>query len=433
MSTVRVAPQTALHGEIDIPPDKSITHRAILFGAISDRTVRVDGPLDSEDTAAALSAIEACGVTVRGHLGDHLEIDGVGIAGLRPRRRIDCANAGTLMRLFAGILVGQTYGEVTLDGDDSLRRRPMSRIATPLTAMGARIYTAPGGTPPLVISPAEKLRGHRHELTLSSGQVKSCLLLAGLSATGETWVSEPHLSRDHTERMLAACGVDVRHEGRAVGVVGPVEALSLPDLTVPGDFSSAAFHLVAGVLRADPQIRLRGVNLNPTRAGLLGVLTRMGAEVDVVEREPMGGEPFGDLIVRRSSTLTATQVTGEEVPSMVDELPLVGLLGVFADGVTSVRGAHELRTKESDRVASVCAALRAMGAQVDEHDDGFDVHGTGSLAGGVIDSVGDHRLAMLGAIAGLASDEGVSIKGFEVAAVSYPGFARDIAALGGAA
>lgn len=433
MATVRVAPAPALCGAIPIPPDKSITHRAILFGAISDRTVAVDRPLDSEDTGATLAAMEVCGVEVRGHLGDRIELDGAGLRGLYPPATIDCMNSGTLARLLTGILVGQSCEVTTIDGDASLRRRPMNRIARPLAAMGAEIHTMPGGTPPIVISGPGGLVGMVHELPVASAQVKSCLLLAGLFADGETWVHEPERSRDHTERMLEAAGVTILRDGLAVGVRGPVDGIMLPDLAVPGDFSSAAFHAVAGALCADPQVRLNGVNLNPTRTGLMAVMARMGADVQVLERPPMAGEPTGDLIVTRAHGLRATEVAPNEVPSLIDELPLVGLLGAFASGVTTVRGAYELRLKESDRIAAVCQALRALGVRADEHDDGFSVHGAGGIAGGEIDSHGDHRLAMLGAIAGLASREGVSVKGFEAAAVSYPGFGRDLAALGAVA
>jgi 3-phosphoshikimate 1-carboxyvinyltransferase len=426
-----VAPATALRGAIGVPPDKSITHRALMLGAISDRTVAIDRPLDSADTGATLGAMEACGVTARGHLGDRVELDGVGLRGLRPAPTVDCLNAGTLIRLLAGILVGQRCDGTVLDGDDSLRRRPMTRIARPLAAMGADIHTMTGGTPPIVVSGPRPLRGIAHDLPVASGQVKSCLLLAGLFADGETWVREPHPSRDHTERMLAAAGVPLLRDGDAVGVRGPVESIALPDLTVPGDFSSAAFHIVAAALRADPEVRLVGVNVNPTRVGLLHVLERMGVPVQVEPGEPMAGEPCADLVVRRADGLRATEVAPEEVPGLIDELPLVGLLGAFAQGVTVVRGAQELRVKESDRISSVCDALRALGVRADEHDDGFSVHGAGRVVGGAVDSVGDHRLAMLGAIAGLASDEGVAVSGFEVAKVSYPGFARDLAALGG--
>ena len=430
MATVRVAPASAFCGAITIPADKSITHRAILFGAISDRTVAIERPLDSADTGATLGAMEACRVTARGHLGDRLELDGVGLRGLRPPATIDCMNAGTLARLLTGILVGQSCDQTAIDGDASLRGRPMNRIAMPLAAMGAQIHTMPGGTPPIVISGPGALTGMVHRLPVASAQVKSCLLLAGLFAEGETWVHEPERSRDHTERMLEAAGVTILRDGLAVGVRGPVEGIALPDLAVPGDFSSAAFHAVAGVLCANPQVRLNGVNLNPTRTGLLAVVHRMGADVQILDRTDMAGEPTGDLIVTRADGLRATEVAPREVPALIDELPLVGLLGAFADGVTVVRGAQELRHKESDRIAAVCQALRALGVRADEHDDGFSVHGAGGIAGGEIDSHGDHRLAMLGAIAGLVSSEGVSIRGFEAAAVSYPGFGRDLAALG---
>lgn len=434
MAVVRVAPVPLLRGTVDVPPDKSLTHRALLIGALSDRPVRIGRPLDSEDTAATLAAVEACGAAGSGGLAEGaVTVAGRGLRGLRPPPSIDCANAGTLMRLLAGILVGQRADHVVLDGDDSLRRRPMTRIATPLRAMGAQIFTAPGGTPPVVVSGGAPLRGVEHRLTVASAQVKSCLLLAGLFADGETWVHEPAPSRDHTERMLEAAGVALLRGDGAIGVRGPVEGLSLPDVDVPGDFSSAAPLLVAGALLADPEVRLRGVNLNPGRTGLLAVMRRMGADVTEEAGPPVAGEPCGTLVVRRSDALRATEVAPEEVPSMIDELPLVGILGAMGTGTTVVRGAGELRVKESDRIASVVAALRALGADAQEREDGFAVTGRGGLAGGAMEAVGDHRLAMLGAVAGLASREGVAVGGFEAVAVSYPGFARDLAGLGAVA
>jgi 3-phosphoshikimate 1-carboxyvinyltransferase len=432
MPVVRVAPVPALRGTIRVPPDKSLTHRALLLAALSDRTVTIGRPLDSDDTAATLSAVEACGAGVDGHLGeDELTVRGAGLRGLRPPPALDCANAGTLMRLITGILVGQAAARrVVLDGDDSLRRRPMSRIVRPLRAMGAELFTAPGGTPPMVVSGGTPLHGADHELEIASAQVKSCLLLAGLFAEGETWVREPSRSRDHTERMLEAAGVPLLREGGAVGVRGPLERLDLPDLEVPGDFSSAAPHLVAGVLLGDPEVRLEGVNLNPARTGLLEVLARMGADVTVEPGEPVAGEPAGALVARRAERLRGTEVAPDEVPAMIDELPLVGVLGAMARGTTIVRGAAELRVKESDRIASVMSALRALGVRAQERDDGFEVRGEGRLPGGSMSAAGDHRLAMLGAVAGLASLDGVSVEGFEAVAVSYPGFARDLASLG---
>jgi 3-phosphoshikimate 1-carboxyvinyltransferase len=433
VAVVRVAPVPALRGTVVVPPDKSLTHRALLLAALSDRAVLIRRPLDSEDTAATLGAVEACGAAAEGHLGDAVRIDGRGLRGLRPPPAIDCGNAGTLIRLIAGILVGQSASHVVLDGDESLRTRPMTRIARPLRAMGAQVFTAPGGTPPVVVSGGAPLRGVEHRLEVASAQVKSCLLLAGLFAEGETWVHEPGGSRDHTERMLEAAGVPLLREGGAVGVRGPVDRLALPDLDVPGDFSSAAPHLVAAALLGDPEVRIAGVNLNPARTGLLAVMRRMGADVREEPGEPVAGEPAGDLVVRRADALRATEVAPEEVPSMIDELPLVGLLGAMAEGVTVVRGAAELRVKESDRIASVVAALRAMGADAAEREDGFEVRGAGRLGGGAMRAAADHRLAMLGAVAGLASEEGVAVDGFEAVAVSYPGFARDLAALGAVA
>lgn len=431
MATLRSTPAARLAGTLRVPSDKSITHRALMLGAVSDRDVIITAPLDSADTAATAHVVAACGADVDGLLRDAVTVSGQGLRGLRPHPALDCVNAGTLMRLFAGILVGQRGPQVILDGDASLRQRPMARVARPLREMGAQIFTAPGGTPPLVIMGGARLTGMRHQLTVASAQVKSAILLAGLYAEGETWVSEPTPSRDHTERMLEAAGVPLLRDGAAVGVRGPVEGLSLPDVVVPADFSSAAFHLVAGALRADPEVVLVGVNLNPARTGLLDVMRRMGADVSVDATPPVAGEPCGDLVVRRVDALRATDVAPDEVPGMIDELPLVGVLAAFASGVTTVRGAAELRVKESDRISTVVAALRGMGVEAQELDDGFSVRGTGRLPGGAMAAAGDHRLAMLGAVAGLVSDEGVAVEGFEACEVSYPRFARDLAALGG--
>src|SRR5262245_52663560 len=430
MPVVRVAPVPALHGTLRVPPDKSITHRALLLAAVSAREVRIARPLDSADTGATLHAVEASGVAVEGHLGDALAVAGRGLRGLRPPPALDCANAGTLMRLLPGLLVGQHADHVVLDGDDSLRRRPMTRVARPLRAMGAAVFTAPGGTPPLVVSGGAPLRGADHRLEVASAQVKSCLLLAGLFADGETWVREPAPSRDHTERLLAAAGVPLLREGGAVGVRGPVDALALPDLEVPGDFSSAAPHLVAGALLADPEVRLEGVNLNPRRTGLLAIMRRMGADVREEPGPDVAGEPCGTLVVGRAGRLSATEVAPEEVPGTIDELPLVGVLGAMAAGTTVVRGAAELRAKESDRIAALVGALRALGVRAAEREDGVEVRGDGRLPGGTMGSAGDHRLAMVGAVAGLGSLDGVGVEGIEAVAVSYPGFARDLADLG---
>ncbi len=340
MAAVRVAPAPLLRGTLQVPPDKSLTHRSILLSAVSDREVRVGRPLDSEDTGATLNAMESCGVAVEGHLGDELRIAGRGLRGLRPPPAIDCANAGTLIRLIAGLLVGQSAAHVVLDGDDSLRGRPMTRVARPLRAMGAQIFTAPGGTPPVVVSGGVPLKGIEHRLEVASAQVKSCLLLAGLYAEGTTWVHEPVPSRDHTERMLEASGVPLLREGGAVGVTGPVARLSLPDIDVPGDFSSAAAHLVAGALLGDPEVRLEGVNLNPGRTGLVAVMRARWAWT--CARRPGPRWPASPAarwsVCAHRRPCAPPRSPPEEVPSMIDELPLVGLLG--GDGVRHHRGAR---------------------------------------------------------------------------------------------
>ncbi len=430
MPVVRVKPVSTLRGTIRVPPDKSLTHRALLFAALSDRTVSIERPLDSEDTGATLGVIQASGARVEGELGDRVEVTGVGIRGLRPPMAVDCMNSGTLMRLFAGILVGQPAEKIVLDGDESLRSRPMNRIAKPLREMGAQVWSAPGGTPPLVVTGGAPLRGTTFELEVASAQIKSCLLLAGLHADGETWVKEPAASRDHTERMLRAAGVPLMDGDAGTGVAGPVESLSLPDISIPGDFSSAAPHLVAAALVPGSHVHLESVNLNPARAGLLEVLRRMGAQITVENPREVAGEPCGDLVIE-GGELVGTEVAPGEVPSMIDELPLVALLGALARGETEVTGAEELRVKETDRITKVVEALGGIGASITERQDGFRVVGGPQLLGGDIHSAGDHRLAMLGAVAGLVADAGVRIDGFEAVAVSYPDFVADLAAIGG--
>jgi 3-phosphoshikimate 1-carboxyvinyltransferase len=339
--------------------------------------------------------------------------------------------------LLSGLLAGQPGQDFELDGDASIRRRPMGRIVEPLALMGARIEAADGERPPLRIS-GRSLRGIDYPMPVASAQVKSCLLLAGLLAEGETTVREPVMTRDHTERMLAAAGVRINSRPRTALLTGPppamitvsaAESLALPDLSVPGDLSSAAFPLVAALIVPGSQILLSGVGLNPTRVGLLGILNRMGARIEVEETGYQAGEPVGSISARHGS-LQGTRVGAEEVPLAVDELPLVGLLGVYAEGQTVVSGAEELRHKESDRIATVVEGLRGLGAEIEALPDGFVVTGTGGLRGGRIDAAGDHRIAMLGAVAGLASGEGVEVRGSEVAAVSYPGFERDLERLG---
>jgi 3-phosphoshikimate 1-carboxyvinyltransferase len=425
----RFDPSGPLRGALRPPADKSISHRAALIAAMGEGETTIEGYLDSADTRSTLAAVQALGAEVEGF--DVAEIDpvigvrGVGLRGASPAV-IDVGNAGTLLRLLPGWLAGQPVGSWTLDGDDSIRRRPVDRIAIPLRQMGAKLSCRDDRLPPLEVDGAE-LSGIEHELPVASAQVKSCLLFAGLLAQSQTWVREPARSRDHTERMLAAAGADVAWLRGGVAL-RPPKRLALGELAVPADFSSAAFFVVAALLVPDSEIILEGVGTNPTRTGLLGVLERMGAAVEVEPVGERGGEPVGTIRVR-GSALRGTEVGGAEVPLTIDELPLVALAACFAEGETTIREASELRRKESDRVATTCEALNALGATAEPREDGIRIEGSGGLRGGTIDSHGDHRIAMLGAVAGLASGEGVEVEGMDAAAVSYPGFEADVASL----
>jgi 3-phosphoshikimate 1-carboxyvinyltransferase len=427
---MRFEPAGRLSGQLRAPPDKSISHRAALLGAMASEPVRVERYLQAADTEATLEAVRALGALVEVR-GTELLVRGTGLREARePEGPIDVGNAGTLLRLLPGWLAAQEGRSFTLDGDDSIRRRPVDRIAAPLRQMGAEVQATGGRFPPLRVA-GGRLRAISCELPVASAQVKSCVLLAGLAADGATTVGEPARSRDHTERMLLSAGVGVHRHGRHVTVVNTDELL-LGSVAVPGDPSSAAFMVAAGVLVPGSRLLIADVGVNWTRTGFLRILRRMrGIVVGDLEEETgelVAQEPVSDLDVAHG-VLEGTVVEPEEVPLAIDELPLVALLGCFAEGETIVRGAQELRLKESDRIAGVVAGLRALGAQIEATEDGFAVRGTGGLRGGRLDARGDHRLAMMGAVAGLASLEGVEVDGMDSAAVSYPGFVEDLAAL----
>ncbi|HET9121688.1 MAG TPA: 3-phosphoshikimate 1-carboxyvinyltransferase [Solirubrobacterales bacterium] len=437
---MRFDPSGPLHGDLNPPPDKSVSHRAALIGAMAEGPTRITGYLDSADTRATLRAISAVGADVREgeadeHGGFFVEIEGIGLRGPRPAS-IDVGNAGTLLRLMPGWLAGQREGEWTLDGDKSIRRRPVDRIAEPLRRMGAEVEAREERLPPLLVRGAA-LRGIDYEMPVASAQVKSCLLFAGLLAEGTTTVREPYWTRDHTERLLAAAGAEIRRDGSEI-TVAPTERLEAGDVPVPGDFSSAAFFIVAALIVPGSEVSLREVGINRARIGLLSILSRMGVEmggahegdraISVEEIREPGPEPIAKLNVR-TAPLRGTEVTAEDVPSAIDELPLVALLGCFAEGETVVSGAAELRAKESDRIAGIVDGLVGLGAEIEARPDGFAVRGSGGLRGGSLDARGDHRLAMVGAVAGLASREGVEVRGFDAVEVSYPGFERDLRSL----
>ena len=416
---MKIEPATALRGHISVPGDKSISHRAVLVGAISDGEMRIEGFGRSADTESTLAAVRALGVTVHEDDVDTIRVEGAGLRGLRqPGEPIDCGNSGTTLRLLAGILAGQA-GRFELTGDESLRRRPMDRVAEPLTQMGAKVETT-DGKPPLVVEGGE-LQGILYELPVASAQVKSCVLYAGLYAQGRTTVVEPVPTRDHTERLLAAAGAPVTKRPGRVSV-GPAERLELNRVSVPGDFSAAAPFIVAATLLPGSELTIHDVGLNPTRTGLLDVLERMGARITIFHRQRAGGEPVGDVEVH-SAELTATTVRPEEIPRLVDELPLFALAAACARGESRVEGARELRVKETDRIETVTTALRSLGVRITPRDDGFRVRGVPTRPrGGAVDSQGDHRIAMLGAVAGLLSSKGVDLEGAEAVAVSFPGF-----------
>ncbi len=443
----RFTPSGPLRGSLTPPPDKSISHRAALVAAMGEGTTRISGYLDAADTRSTLGAVSALGATVEERFVDdgapgslELDIAGVGLRGARAAGApIDVGNAGTLIRLLPGWLAGQPAGEWTLDGDESIRRRPVDRITQPLRAMGAELECRDERLPPLTVR-GGRLQGIDYRLPVASAQVKSCVLIAGLNADGETSVTELDPTRDHTERMLRSAGaeVDVTNASTTVTIRGhlpaqritvrPADRLELGELEVPADFSSAAFFLVAAAIVPGSELRIERVGVNPTRIGFLGILTRMGAAIEVIETAAARGEPRA-TIVARSGPLQGTRVGGGEVPLAIDELPLVALAGCFAAGTTVVGGAEELRHKESDRIATVVDGLRGLGAKIEATEDGFAIEGGGGLSGGTIDSHGDHRLAMLGALAGLASRDGVEVENFEAAAVSYPGFETDLRSL----
>jgi 3-phosphoshikimate 1-carboxyvinyltransferase len=416
---MRIEPVSAFDGHVAVPGDKSISHRAVLIGALCDGEIRVSGFGRSADTEATIAAVRALGAEVVDEDVDTLLVRGAGLHGLRaPSNAIDCGNAGTLMRLLSGVVAGQD-GRTELVGDASLSSRPMERIAEPLRRMGASVETTDGHAP-LVVE-GGSLRGIDYALPVASAQVKSAILLAGVQATGMTTVVEPAPTRDHTERMLEHAGARVTRRPTSVTVEG-ADSLRLPDVEIPGDISSAAPFFIAAAIVPGSAVTVHGVGLNPRRAGLLDVLERMGARIAIYNRRSIGGEPAGDVEVRASDLVGAT-ISAEEVPSLIDELPILAVAACHARGETVVRGAEELRAKESNRIEAVVEELRRVGGHIRATRDGFRIKGVPArLRGGVVDSRGDHRLAMLGAVVGVASREGVELRDAEAASTSFPGF-----------
>lgn len=433
MSRLVVYPGVPLCGRIQVPGDKSISHRALLLNALADGSSRVSGFLPSGDCLATLACLHALGVEVDAQDTTTLTVHGRGLRGLQapasgehsPAAMLNCARSGTTMRLLAGILAGQPFG-CTLTGDPQLLRRPMRRVVEPLRWMGAHIETLDGHAP-LVVH-GGRLYGCDHSLAVASAQVKSALLLAGLYAEGPTTIRQPGPARDHTERMLLTMGAAIEM-GQSDVTLNPSSSLAPLSMRIPGDISSAAFLLVAAALVPGSEVTVEGVGVNPTRTGLLDVLQTMGAEITLDNERDQGNEPVADVTVH-ASELVGVEVGGHTVVRMIDEFPVLAVAATQAHGVTTVRDAAELRVKESDRIATVAAELAALGAHIDPLPDGFIVEGPSALRSGVVDSHGDHRLAMALAVAGLVADGQVVVENADCVADSFPGFVEAMRELG---
>ena len=419
-------PGSHVAGEISVPGDKSISHRAAILGALAEGVTEIRGYLEAQDCLATLAALAAMGIRLDRSAPGVLQVQGAGLYGLSaPRAALDLGNSGTSMRLLAGVLAGQAFDSV-LVGDASLMRRPMERVAAPLRRMGAEVRTN-DGRPPIAIRGQQALTGCAHALEVPSAQVKSALLLAGLQATGRTSVREPALSRDHTERLLPSFGVPVVHDGGSVAVDGPAR-LEATQVDVPGDFSSAAYLIAAGLIAGKGELLIRGVGVNPTRTALLDILRQMGADIRVHPVASADGEPRADIEVR-PGVLHGVVVPEDRVPIAMDELPLLFAVAAVAEGETLVTGASELRVKESDRLAAMAIGLEAVGVAVERVADGLRVRG-GPVRGGAVDSQGDHRVAMAFAVLGARADGPITIRDVQNVATSFPGFTRTAQAAG---
>ena len=409
-----------LKGELTPPPDKSISHRSLIFCSLSKGRSRVKNLLLAEDPVSTMNAMRALGADIRQY-DNEIVITGTGLHGLRePEDVIDCGNSGTTMRLLTGLLSAQPFFSV-LTGDSSLRSRPMKRVITPLSMMGANIYgREQNSLAPLAIR-GNRLKGIEYSSPVASAQVKSAVLLAGLYAEGTTTVVEPRKSRDHTERMLPAFGANLKVDGLRVSVT-PVDELHPQDITVPGDFSSAAFFLVAALVVNGSEVMIRNVCINPTRTGLIEVIRLMGGSMEILNERDVSGEPVADILCRYTDQLKAVDVPEELVPSMIDEFPIFSVLATQADGVTTIGGAEELRVKESDRIKTMATELSKMGVVVEEYPDGMSIKGPVKLRGATLQSHHDHRVAMALSVAALLAEGETTVLGTEAVDISFPGF-----------
>ncbi len=414
-----VSPGGSLTGTIQVPGDKSMSHRSVIFGALAEGITHVSGLLEGEDVLATIAAFRAMGVNIEGPDDGRLVIHGVGLHGLqKPQHDLDMGNSGTAMRLLSGLLSGQEFSS-RLVGDKSLTLRPMRRVVDPLTEMGANITTADGGTPPLLIEPVSNLQAIDYAMPMASAQVKSCLMLAGLYAQGKTCVKEPAPTRDHTERMLRGFGYPVSSNGDRV-CLEPGFRLTATDMVVPGDISSATFFIVGASISSGSRVEIKNVGINPTRTGILFILKEMGANIELKNERIIGGEPVADLVVQ-SAPLHGIHINEEHVPLAIDEFPAILVAAACASGETGLSGAEELRVKESDRISAMAQGLSNIGVDVTETPDGMRVQG-GQIQGGTVDSHGDHRIAMAFAMAALQSKAEIHIDDCDNVATSFPEF-----------
>jgi 3-phosphoshikimate 1-carboxyvinyltransferase len=416
--------KSGLKGTVRVPGDKSISHRSIMFGSLAEGTSHISGFLDGEDSLNTLRSFQAMGVEIEGPEDGNVTIHGVGMNGLKPpSKALDLGNSGTSMRLLAGLLAGQKF-DVELSGDVSLSKRPMKRVTDPLAEMGAKVSTAEGGKPPLKITGNQSLNSFSYQMPMASAQVKSCCLLAGMYAQGKTCVTEPAVTRDHTERMLKAFGCDVDVNDSTACVTGPAKLIAT-DIDVPADISSAAFFMVGASIADDSDITLQHVGINPTRTGVINILKLMGADITTSNQQEVGGEPVADIRIK-SAKLKGIHIPEGLVPLAIDEFPVLFVAAACADGQTVVTGAEELRVKESDRIQVMADGLQALGVSAKATDDGMIIQG-GNVAGGTVHSHDDHRIAMAFAMAGLCASGDIHIEDCDNVNTSFPGFA-DLAA-----
>ena len=420
---MRISPCESINAEITVPGDKSISHRALMIGAIANGKTQIRNFLDSDDTSATMEILRAMGIEIE-RKENEVIVEGKGLYGLsEPEGVLDARNSGTTMRLLLGLLAAQSFYAV-ITGDESLRKRPMKRVIEPLSKMGSQFFGRQGGSlAPITVIGNQNLRPVTYRTPVASAQVKSAILLAGLYADGDTTVIEPAKSRDHTERMLRCFGAQVYEEGTSVTIHGIANKLEAKEIFVPGDISSAAFFIVAGLITKGSKLVIKDVGLNPTRTGILTALREMGGDISVVNERIINYEPVGDLIVR-SSELKGIEIKSDTIPLLIDEIPILAIAASQASGKTSIRDAQELRYKETDRIRAIATELRRLGVEIEERQDGFDVVGRQEIKGNcTCESYKDHRIAMSLAIAGLIAQEPIEINDFECVNISFPNFA----------